>query len=84
MLAEAWISGPSLPGLFTQQLAGRAIDEMQFGASLTDDGLMSSARWLIKRVLQPMLNVQSRLGTFEYDVVAAHARQYGEARRLQK
>jgi hypothetical protein len=73
MLAEAWVSRRSLLASFTQQLAGRAIDEMQFGASLTDDGLMSSARWVIGRVLQPMLNVQSRLRTFEYDVVASHA-----------
>jgi hypothetical protein len=79
----AWTSERNLLAFFTQQPAGRAIDEMQFGASLTDDGLMRSARWVIRRVWQPMLNVQSRLRTFEYDVMAAHAGQYEEARRLQ-
>jgi len=30
--------------LFTQQLAGRAVDKMELGASLTDYGFMSNAR----------------------------------------
>jgi hypothetical protein len=43
--------------LFTQQLAGRAVDKMQFSASLADYGFMSNARWVIRRIFEPMLHV---------------------------
>jgi len=43
--------------LFTQQLAGRAVDKMQFSASLADYGFMSNARWVIRRVFEPVLHV---------------------------
>jgi len=52
---------------------------MQIGAGLTDYRLIVSPDRVIRLICQPVLYVQSRLGTFEYDV-AAHIGQYDEAR----
>jgi hypothetical protein len=64
--------------LLAQQLAGQSIDEMQIGASLTNYRLMSDADRVIRLIGQPVLYVQSRSRTFEYDV-AAHAGHYDDA-----
>jgi len=65
--------------VLTEQLAGRSIDEMQIGAGLTKYRLMGSTDRVTRLICQPVLYVQSRSGTFEYDV-AAHAGQYDDGR----
>jgi hypothetical protein len=65
--------------LLAQQLACRSVDEMQFGASLTNYRLMSGADRVARLICQPVLYVQSRSGAFENDV-AAHGGQYDDAR----
>jgi hypothetical protein len=64
--------------LLAQQLAGRSIDEMQIGASRTNYRLKGGSGRVTWLICQPMLYVQSRSGTFEYDM-AAHAGQYDDA-----
>src|SRR5689334_16225384 len=50
--------------LFTEELAGRAVDEMDASAGLADDGLVSALRIVgLDPVGAPMLNVQSRSRT---------------------
>ena len=67
---------------FAQELASRAVDEMQLAASLTDHGYIGLFFTLFG-VRQPMLHIHGSLGTFEYDVVA-HAGQYIDDRRTPK
>jgi hypothetical protein len=50
-----------------QQLAGRTVDEMQPGASLTDDRFVGALR-IVRSVCQPMLHVQPGQRTFEKDM----------------
>jgi hypothetical protein len=64
---------------FAQQVAGRAVDEMQPAASLTDHGYIGLFFTLFG-VRQPMLHIYAGLGKFEYDV-AAHAGHYIDDRR---
>lgn len=67
---------------FIHQIASRAVDEMQLGASLTDHGYIG-VFCIICGVRQPVLHIHAGLGTFEYDV-AAHAGQYYDARPTPK
>jgi hypothetical protein len=52
---------------FTQQLATRSVDEMQSGAGWASQGLVGTARFIWRNFFcQPMLDVHTCPGTFEY------------------